>query len=85
MLKQSFFSNYLNKNYLLYGGSILISRGAEYLVLLIAAGLITKDSYGQLEFYKKIIEVLSILVAFWLSSFNFKLYVVSIVRSIFLY
>ncbi|MBO6605392.1 oligosaccharide flippase family protein [Psychroserpens sp.] len=64
MLKQSFFSNYLNKNYLLYGGSILISRGAEYLVLLIAAGLITKDSYGQLEFYKKIIEVLSILVAF---------------------
>lgn len=64
MLKHSFFSNYLNKNYLLYGGSILVSRGAEYFVLLLAAGLITKDSYGQLEFYKKIIEVLSILVAF---------------------
>lgn len=64
MLKQSFFANYLNKNYLLYGGSILVSRGAEYIVLLIAAGLITKDSYGQLEFYKKVIEVLSILIAF---------------------
>lgn len=59
MLKSLF-----QKNYIFYGGSIVISRGLEYFVLFFAAGYLTKESYGELEFYKKIIEVGSNVLAF---------------------
>jgi|GEM_PF-1079124 len=54
----------LNKNYIFYGGSIIISRGLEYFILFFAAGYLTKGDYGQLEFYKKFIEVVSSILAF---------------------
>lgn len=59
MLKSLF-----QKNYIFYGGSIVISRGLEYFVLFFAAGYLTKESYGELEFYKKIIEVGANVLAF---------------------
>lgn len=59
MLKSLF-----NKNYIFYGGSIVISRGLEYFMLFFAAGYLAKEDYGQLEFYKKIIEVGSSVLAF---------------------
>ncbi|MAM22356.1 hypothetical protein [Croceibacter atlanticus] len=45
------------KKYILYGSSILFSRGLEYIVLLIAPLILAKDVYGSLEFYKKTIEL----------------------------
>ncbi len=59
MLKSLF-----QKNYIFYGGSIVISRGLEYFVLFFAAGYLTKESYGELEFYKKVIEVGANVLAF---------------------
>ena len=59
MLKSLF-----QKNYIFYGGSIVISRGLEYFVLFFAAHYMTKDDYGQLEYYKKIVEVGSTVLAF---------------------
>lgn len=56
--------NTLNKNYLIYGSSIVFSRGLEYLVLFFAAFYLTKSDYGELEFYKKVIEVGSSIFAF---------------------
>ncbi len=58
------FKNLLNKNYILYGSSIVFSRGLEYVVLLFAAYYMTKSDYGELEFYKKVIEVGSSIFAF---------------------
>lgn len=55
---------YLNKNHLLYGGSIIFSRGIEYLVLVFAAYFLSKQDYGELEFYKKVVEVGSAFFAF---------------------
>lgn len=55
---------YLNKKHLLYGGAIVFSRGIEYLVLIFAAYFLSKHDYGELELYKKIIEVGSAFVAF---------------------
>ncbi len=63
-LNHKVFTKYISKNYIFYGSSILVARGAEYLVLLLAAGLVSKEIYGELEFYKKIIEVFSMLLAF---------------------
>src|SRR5690606_27518201 len=54
----------LNKNYIFYGGSIVISRGLEYFVLFFAAHYMTKDQYGELEYYKKFVEVGSSVIAF---------------------
>ncbi len=54
----------INKNYLIYGSSIVFSRGLEYLVLFFAAYYLTKSDYGELEFYKKVIEVGSSFFAF---------------------
>jgi O-antigen/teichoic acid export membrane protein len=54
----------LNKNYLIYGSSIVFSRGLEYVVLFFAAYYLTKEDYGELEFYKKVIEVGSSVLAF---------------------
>jgi O-antigen/teichoic acid export membrane protein len=55
---------YINKKYLLYGGAIVFTRGFELLVLFFAAHLLSKDDYGTLEFYKKVIEVGSSFLAF---------------------
>lgn len=55
---------YLNKDYIIYGASIVFSRGLEYLVLLYAAYYMSKSDYGELEFYKKVIEVGSSIFAF---------------------
>lgn len=49
---------------MLYGGSIIFGRGLEYLVLLFAASYLTKDLYGNLEFYKKVIELGATFLAF---------------------
>src|SRR5690606_41513439 len=46
----------IDKKYIYYGGSIVLSRGLEYFVLFFAAGYLAKEAYGQLEFYKKIME-----------------------------
>lgn len=54
----------IDKKYIYYGGSIVLSRGLEYFVLFFAAGYLAKEDYGQLEFYKKIIEVGSSVLAF---------------------
>lgn len=54
----------LNKNYLIYGGSIIATRALEYLVLFFAAHFLSKDNYGELEYYKKLIEVGSSVFAF---------------------
>lgn len=52
------------KKYLLYGSSIIIGRGLEYVVLLFAAHYLTKTAYGDLEFYKKIIELATVFLTF---------------------
>lgn len=54
----------LHKNYLIYGSSILFTRGLEYAVLLYAAHYLSKSDYGELEYYKKVIEVGSSIFAF---------------------
>ena len=54
----------LHKNYLIYGSSILFSRGLEYFVLFFAAHHLSKYDYGELEYYKKVIEVGSSIFAF---------------------
>lgn len=56
--------NLLHKNYLIYGSSILFSRGLEYAVLFFAAHHLSKYDYGELEYYKKVIEVCSSVFAF---------------------
>lgn len=53
-----------SKDYLFYGSSIVIGRGLEYVVLLFAATYLTKSDYGDLEYYKKVIEVGSSVFAF---------------------
>ncbi len=58
------FRGLFKKNYLFYGGSIVISRGLEYFVLFFAAHFLTKDDYGELEYYKKIVEIGSNILAF---------------------
>src|SRR5690625_7861851 len=41
-----------------------MSRGLEYAVLFFAAHYLSKQDYGELEYYKKIIEVGSSIFAF---------------------
>lgn len=53
-----------SKDYLFYGSSIVIGRGLEYVVLFFAANYLSKTNYGDLEFYKKVIEVGSSVLAF---------------------
>jgi O-antigen/teichoic acid export membrane protein len=48
--------NFINGRYLMYGGSIIFGRGLEYLLMFYMASYLTKDLYGQYEYYKKIIE-----------------------------
>jgi len=60
-----------NKKYLLYGGSIVFSRGLEYLILFVAPLLLTKEAYGDLEFYKRIIEFSSTILVFGLPTLMF--------------
>ncbi|HLV24118.1 MAG TPA: hypothetical protein VKY36_05000, partial [Moheibacter sp.] len=54
----------LNKKYIFYGGSIVVSRGLEYIVLFFAAHFLSKNDYGELEYYKKFVEVGSNILAF---------------------
>lgn len=65
----SMFNN--NKKYLLYGGSIVFSRGLEYIILFVAPLLLTKQVYGDLEFYKRIIEFSSTIMVFGLPTLMF--------------
>jgi O-antigen/teichoic acid export membrane protein len=50
--------------YIIYGSSILFSRGLEFVVLFYAAHYLAKSDYGELEYYKKLIEVGSSFFAF---------------------
>ena len=54
--------------YFFYASSIIVSRGLEYFVLFYAALYLSKDAYGELEFYKKVIELLAVVLAFGLPS-----------------
>lgn len=54
----------LQKNYMLYGGSIIATRALEYVVLFFAASYLAKEEYGELEYYKKVIEVGATVFAF---------------------
>jgi len=56
----------INKKYLLYGASIILTRGLELSVLFFAAHFLSKAAYGNLEYYKKVIEVGSSFLAFGL-------------------
>ena len=56
----------INKRYILYGISIILTRGLELSVLFFAAHFLSKAAYGNLEYYKKIIEVGSSFLAFGL-------------------
>lgn len=56
----------IHKKYILYGLSIIFIRGLEMLVLFYAAHFLSKSEYGDLEFYKKVIEVGSSFLAFGL-------------------
>lgn len=58
------FKALLNKDYLIFGGSIIATRALEYTILFFAAHYLTKESYGELEYYKKLIEVVSSVFAF---------------------
>ena len=53
-----------NKKYAFYALSIVFSRGLEYLVLFYAALFLSKENYGELEFYKKLIELFAVALAF---------------------
>ena len=55
-----------HKKYLFYGSSILFSRGVEYLILFFAPLMLSKQDYGELEFYKRIIEFSSTILVFGL-------------------
>ncbi|WP_299363746.1 hypothetical protein [Winogradskyella sp.] len=54
------------KKYFFYGSSILFSRGLEYIVLFIAPLYLSKENYGSLEFYKKLIELGAAILTFGL-------------------
>ena len=56
----------IQKKYIYYGLSIIFTRGLEMLVLFFAADYLSKQDYGSLEYYKKIIEVGSSFLAFGL-------------------
>lgn len=61
---------------MIYGSSIVFTRGLEYVVLFFAAGFLSKSDYGELEYYKKVIEVGSSVFAF-----GFPALIVSYTRS----
>lgn len=58
------FKKIRRSGYLLYGASTVFGRGLEYVMLILAAALCTPEAYGEFEFFKKVIEFSSILVAF---------------------
>lgn len=57
-----------NKKYAIYALSIVLSRGLEYFVLFYAAFFLSKEDYGELEYYKKVIELFAVALAFGLPS-----------------
>jgi len=56
--------NLINKKYIIYGLSLIFSRGIELLILFYTAKLLSKNEYGELEFYKKVIELGGAFVSF---------------------
>ena len=58
------FKKAVYKKYIIYGSSIIFSRGLEFIVLFFSAHYLTKSDYGELEYYKKLIEVGSSFFAF---------------------
>lgn len=54
----------INIKYIYYGSSIVLTKGIEILVLLFAANYLSKEAYGGLEYYKKVIEVGASFFAF---------------------
>ncbi len=55
--------------YIIYGLSIVVARGAELAILFFSAYYLSKPDYGELEYYKKIIEVGSVVLGFGLPAF----------------
>lgn len=55
-----------NKKYYFYAASIFLSRGLEYLILLVAPLVLSKQNYGDFEFYKRAIEFSSTILVFGL-------------------
>ena len=56
--------SYLNRHYLLYGLSIIFSRGLELAVMFFAAKFLIKSVYGELEYYKKVLELGGVFLSF---------------------
>jgi len=55
---------YINRRYLIYGLSIVLSRGFELAVMFFAAKYLAKALYGQLEYYKKVLELGGVFLSF---------------------
>lgn len=51
------------KKYILYAFSIVFGRGLEYFVYFVIAYYLTKEAYGDFEFYKKIIEFFPAIIS----------------------
>ncbi len=54
----------LKKKYVLYGLSILFSRGIEYLVILFLAKYLNTSEFGEFEYYKRWIELGAVFLSF---------------------
>ena len=54
----------LQRKYIVYGLSIVMSRGLELAVMFFAAKYLAKAVYGDLEFYKKLLELGGVLLSF---------------------
>jgi len=54
----------ITTKYIIYGISTIFGRGLEYLVILFVSAYLSKEVYGEFEFYKRTIEFLMIIVSF---------------------
>jgi len=54
----------LKLKYIWYGFSILLSRGIEYVVILFLAKTLSVTEYGEFEYYKRWVELGSVLLSF---------------------
>ncbi len=54
----------LNPRYIFYGLSIIISRGLELGIMFFAAHYLTKEIYGEMEYYKKVLELGGVFLSF---------------------
>ncbi len=53
-----------HRRYLFYGLSIVLGRGLELAVMFFAAKYLAKAVYGELEYYKKVLEVGGVFLSF---------------------